>query len=243
MPPVSTKDLVRFTPDRLKEREDAPVFLLKVPTMRDNIAFTTALLEEGLVYPSDVEYVAVLRAAIAECVSDDEQADLLQIIDEYEAAEEAGREAVRTGQELEPAEDRVDLYRRVDEITTTLRPHYPPLARLIAARSNLTQMMPLVRVRMFLAGLEGEGAPPLGKKFGRLTDATLDRVEGHYGSGTVAAISNRILELTTPTVEEKKTLASPAPLPPAPETSTEESPLPMVPNGKLSGFDTPATLN
>jgi len=236
MLPISTKDLVRFTPDALKDREDAPVFLLKVPTMRENMAFTRVLLEEGLTYPSDVEYVETLRGAIIECVADDEQPALLQIVDEFEGAIEAAKDRPIG----EDAPEQGDLMEHVNKIVSTLRPHYPPLAQIIANRVYFVQMAPYVRTQMFLMKIDGDGAPALKRNFGRLNDDVVNAIEKRYGDGTIAAIGNRIVELMQPTETEKKNSPSPPPSPPDPEISTEASEPPTGPNGRFSEFVTHA---
>lgn len=234
MLPITTKGLVPFTPDALKERDPAPVFLLKVPSLRENMGFTRVLLEEGLIYPSDVEYIEALRGAITECVADDEQPDLLQIIDEFEGALEAARD--RPAGEDVPEQG--DLIAKVNDIVGTLRPHYQSLARIIANRVHFAQMAPYLRAQMFLMKIDGE--PTLKRNFGRLSDDTMNAIEEKYGAGTIAAIGNRIVELMSPTETERKNSPSPPPSPPDPEISREESEPQTVPNGMCLGYDTPA---
>lgn len=238
MLPISTKELVRFTPDALKEREEAPVFLLKVPTVRENMTFTRVLLEEGLIYPSDAEYIEAMRGAITGCVADDEQAALLEIVDEFEAAVETPARAGEDEPDEAEIERRADLSARINEITATLRPHWQPLARIIANRVHFAQMAPYLRAQMFLMKIDGK--PPLKRNFGRLSDDFMNAIEERYGPGTVAAIGNRIVELMQPTESEKKASPLPPPSPPDPETSTEGPLLQTGRRGKSSANGTSA---
>jgi hypothetical protein len=226
MPPVSTKELVRFTPESMKAREDAPVFLLKVPTLRDKIALDACLAIEGVRYPSNAELAQALREGVAEHVIDGDQPTLLEILDEFEAASEEGK-LIGT-----------DLAERIEQIAKALRPYHRPLGRIEAERGRFLATAMLVRAEMFLVGIEGENAPKIEKRSGRLTEACQEAIDERYGNGTLFAIGARTVDVTTPTEDERKNSGSPEPLPPDPATSTAASEPRTVRRGKSSAIDT-----
>ena len=228
MPPVSTKDLVRFTPEGMKEREDAPVFLLKTPTLRDKIALDACLAIEGVRYPTNLELAQALRDGVAEHVIDSDHPPLIASLDEFEAASEAG-------DPIGP-----ELVEQIEQIAKVLRPYHRPLGRVEAERGRFLATAMLVRAEMFLVGIEGENAPKIERRSGRLTEACYTEIDERYGAGTIFAIGARTVALTAPTEDERKNSPSPPPLPPDPETSTEASEPPMARRGKSSANSTSA---
>ena len=76
MPPVSTKELIRYTPDQFKEQGD-PVFFIKPPTLRDKIALDACLAVEGVRYPNNSEYAAAMKDGVKQQVLDEDQPMLL----------------------------------------------------------------------------------------------------------------------------------------------------------------------
>jgi hypothetical protein len=228
--PVSTKDLVRFTPERLKEREDAPTFFLKVPSLRDKIALDAALAVEGVRYPGNAELAQVLREGVAEHVVDDDQPTLTAILDEFEAASEEG--VLLTGELLE----------RVEQIARALRPYHRPLGRVEAERGRFLATAMLVRAELLLAGIEGEDAPPLERRSGRLSENCQQAIEERYGNGTLFAVGARTVDLMSPAADARKNSGSPEPSPPDPGISTAANMPPMARPGKSSANGTKATL-
>ena len=232
-PPITTKELVRFTPDHMKEQEDAPVFLLKVPTVREKIAFESAMEYEGLRYPQDMELYAVLRDEIKLQVVDHEQPGLLEILDEAEGIAGQG-ETLST-----------ELAEKVEQINRTLRQHSRMLGQLYADRRRYLGMVWLLRAQMFLVGIEGGGdnVPAIERKNGYLTDACIDAIEDRFGNGTITAIGQRTVLMMMPDEGERKNSESLEPSPADPETSTAAPSLPTARRGKSLATATNATLN
>ena len=232
MLPISTKEPARI--GGLKLPSGAMVeawFLIKVPSLRDTMAIEAAVVAEGVRYPTDAELVTALREAVTTHVVDAEHPELLAIIDEYEAAIE---------EKQQPSEE---VLQRINEIDRTLRPHHRPLAEFWAARHHASSAFALVRAEMLLLGIEGEDAPEVKHRFGRLTEATVEAIEQRYGRGTMVAIGNRTFDLTSPTAAEAKNSASPQPSPPGPVTSKAAKRQPTEAPGKSSEPSIPATLN
>jgi len=215
MPPVSTKEPIRFTPDSLKEQEDPPVFLLKPPTLRDKIALDACLAVEGVRYPQNSELSVALREGIVEHVVESDHPPLFEVLDEYEAASESGTTLT------------ADLLERIEQIAKVLRPYHRPLGRIESERGRFLAMAMLIRAEMFLINIEGKDVPKIEKRSGRITEACQEALEEKYGAGVLFAIGARTLDLTAPTEDERKNSESPEPLPLDPEITTVD-PLPQT---------------
>jgi hypothetical protein len=228
--PITTKEPVRFTPARLAERADAPVFVLRVPSLRERIALDAAIAAEGVRYPPDSELAQALRDGIAAHVLENQWPELLAYVEELEAA---AMEGIRPGEELRE---------RIEEIARTLRPHHRALAEIDARRGEYLATAMLVRAELLLIGIEGEDALPVQRRSGRLTEACAEAIEARYGEGTLIAIGARTLDLTSPSSDAAKNSGSPAPLPSGPAISTAAKPPRTGRNGKSSASAISETL-
>ena len=86
MIPISAKETVRLTPSDLPEgAEDAPVYLIAVPTLRERVGFRRALAATGARYPGDSELVSCLKEGVGQVVAEDQRPELLALLDDYEA--------------------------------------------------------------------------------------------------------------------------------------------------------------
>lgn len=223
MPPVSTKELIRFTPAQFDNQENPPVFLLKTPTLRDKIALESCLAVEGVRYPSTPEYVAALKDGIRVNVIEEEQPMLLAYVDEFEGLMEEGNPVDQA------------LADRIEQIARTLRQFYRPLAQIEADRGRFLAMAMLVRAEMFLVGIEGGDDPiKIEKRFGRLTEQCQEAIDQKYGGGVLFAVGAKTVDLSQPTEQEAKNSESLEPSPADPEISTADHKLPMVRRGKSS---------
>jgi len=229
MPPVSTKELIRYTPDNLKEREDVPVFLIKTPTLRDKIALDACLAVEGVRYPSDSEYAVAMKDGIRQQVIDEDQPMLLAYVDEWEGVREEGN-VVDT-----------ELAERIDHIAKVLRPFHRPLAQIEADRGRFLAMAMLVRAEMFLMDIEGVDAPKLERRSGRLTEPCQEAIEEKYGTGVLFGIGARTVVLTTPTEDEIKNSELLEPSQQDPEISMVDPVQRTGRRGKFLGNGTNAT--
>lgn len=232
-PPISTKDLIRFTPDNWKDKDDAPVFLIKVPTVREKIGFEAQMELEGLRYPQNLELYTALREAIKDQVIDEEQPALLAIIDEAEAVSEEGGDA----------QPDADLLERVEEINKALRQFYRPLGQVHAERRRYLGMVWYLRAQMFLMGIEGKNPPAFERRGGVLTDKCIEAIEERYGIGTIVQIGIRTIPVMTPDEDERKNSELLEPSPADPEISTAAPSLPTARRGKSSAPPTLPILN
>jgi hypothetical protein len=237
MLPISTKAPMRFTPETLAGRADAPEFLLAVPTMRDKIALDAAIAAEGVRYPGDAEFAAALREAVRAHVVFEDQPALLDLIDEFDAATEEMRAAASGGARPLPAH----LANRIEEIARALRPHERKLAAIEAERGRFLSTAMLVRAELLLVGVDGANAPAIERRAGRLTEACAEAIEARYGRGTMLAIGARTIALTSPTPDDAKNFGSPPRSPSDPAISTAASMPPTDPAGTSSASATTAT--
>ena len=67
MLPVSANDVIRFTPPDLAEHENAPLYLIAVPTLLRRAAWRRDVSAQGARYPGDSERFAVML--ICPCAS------------------------------------------------------------------------------------------------------------------------------------------------------------------------------
>lgn len=228
MLPISTKEPVRFTPDYLDAGDNAPVFLLKVPTMRERIALDAAIVAEGCRFPGNAELIAALRAGVEQHVIEADQPALLAIIDAF--AELPSTET------LAP-----DLAVKIDGIAKALRPVYPVYAELEGERSRYLSIASLVRVELFLAGTEGDGAPAIERRGGRVTEGSIAALEAAYGAGIIGALGLKILTLSRPDLAQTGNSGSPRSLPSAPATSEAARKRKTAPAGTSSASSTRKT--
>jgi hypothetical protein len=187
--PLSTRDLVRFTPPDREGQDDAPVYLLAVPTYRDVIKWRHAVRAEGAQYPGDGEMLSCLRAAVTALVSADEQGSWFETLDQYEAA----------------TEKTDDLNKELNGIADSLKAYWPEISQLIAARGFYLELAPLIAAQMFLRGWENV-APKFERRGGLVPEALLDKI----GRSDAALIGFRAIALMEPTETQSKNSASPS---------------------------------
>lgn len=226
--PVSTAEPARFTPDHLAG-DDPPVFLIRIPTIRDGITLDAAVAREGVRFPSDSEFATAIRNGIKEHVIDDEQPALLAVVQEWE-------DLLSERQEVPP-----ELSEHIAQLQRVLRAHHRELSALEAERQEYFRIALLLRAQTYLMGIEGPDAPAVDRRAGRLTEASSQAIERKYGVGTLNAIGAHTALLTSPTEEQKGNSESPRPSPPARPTSKAANGRRMARNGKFSEEHSSAT--
>ena len=149
---TSTKEPVRFTPGRYQEAEGAPVYLVAVPSQRQVISWRRAVEEAGGRYHPFERMIACLRQGIREVVADDQQGELLEILDSYEAAVDARDSEGGDGPDAE-------LEAQFRQIEDAVYREYPPYRGLSADRGRWLDLAPLIACEMFLVGWENLDVP------------------------------------------------------------------------------------
>lgn len=218
MLPVSSKELVRFTP----EAEPRYTYLLKVPTVQSRAAFQRDLTAAGAQHPSDEVVRAALREGIHSLFTETERAPLIELLDLLDVE----------GTEL-PETD----VKQLEEVEMFVRSYHPPYARLIGERVFYHAMWRAIAVQNFVAGIEGEGAV-YAAHHGRMTEDALNRFPLEH----LTEVAGKIMELMFPSKEQEKNSDSPLQSHSTQETLTAEVSLRTVEtDGKSSAPATPPT--
>jgi hypothetical protein len=121
-----------------------PAWLIRVPTRRDRIEFECALIEDGLRFDSDREFLRVMRDGIRAVVEEGQAGELLAMVDELEAIP------------LPRSDVPQDLLEAVDLVARTLRERYQRFAKAEASRARYLALAPIAAAAMFLVGRDGE---------------------------------------------------------------------------------------
>lgn len=82
---LSRRDVERFTPESYGDKPDAPVYLIAPLTWRERGQFNGSVGRAGLVWRSDDDVLAAVRAAVEE-VGPDNAAELLGAVDAFRDA-------------------------------------------------------------------------------------------------------------------------------------------------------------
>ena len=219
--PPFTRKTVRFTPPELEGREGAPVYILKVPTKRDQIEFKSAIAGSGLRYPSNEE--------LYDCMRDDLRANvqafepLIEAIDAYEEqvsaldeftagaidqlAEIADDERDAASEKLAEDAPKVDpaLIDQVNKIEKDMRAHCPTYNDLLRQRARFNELYPLMVVEQFLVGWENIDAE-FRRVNGLVDDESLSVIPDDY----IRAIFRQMMSLIAPTPDQVKNSVSPS---------------------------------
>lgn len=134
--PLTKKDLIPLTP----ERENAPTYLIGVPTLAGRAHYNRKMEEEGIPYISDSDLLDIVEEGVRETVNEAQHEELFALIASY--------------RECRPEERTIELIRQLTDIEKQLRSVYPPYAEAIAARSYHMNIMPIIAAKCFLRGIE-----------------------------------------------------------------------------------------
>ncbi len=219
--PPFTRKTVRFTPPELDGRDGAPVYILKVPTKRDQIEFKSAIAGSGLRYPTNEE--------LYDCMRDDLRANvqafepLIAAIDAYEEqvsaldeftagaveqlAQVADTERDVASETLAKDSPKVDpaLIDQVNKIEKDMRAHCPAYNDLLRQRTRFNELYPLMVVEQFLVGWENVDA-----EFQRANGLVDDESLSAIPDDRIRAIFRRMMSLIAPTPDQVKNSASPS---------------------------------
>lgn len=194
------------------EEVSGPCYLLKIPTIWERAECEAAATARGARSVTPEEFHRVLRDGIRDAVDPGQVEYCLNCLTEFE--EEV--DALGRG---EPAGERfAELAREAERITDAVGLHYEPYRNLLQRQSRASSLSMLLRVQMFVLGAEGEGAPEIERRNGRLTDRSLELI---LATGDMGLIDQRIMQLMRPDRDAVGNSASPVPsTPPGPAIST-----------------------
>ena len=206
MLPVSSKQIVEFTPESLAEREPKPVFFLQVATLMARAQWRRALAEEGARLPSQAELLAALRDDL-KASGPDNLEQLLDEVDAYEATADAD-EKLKVAPHMP----------QMEQWCARLAGAY---SRALADRDFWFDLAPVMAAQRFIGGWENVGVPFKAAKSG-VDPATLEVLKDKLGEPVIKRVGWRAMELMTLSRNEdaEKNSAAPSGSPESPATST-----------------------
>lgn len=200
---TSAKQVDRFTPvDHLDEdgkpRPGAVVYLIETPTLQARAEWHRHLSDQGAKHVSSDTLYASMRRGINKVVAEDQRAELLAFLDEYESRlteyrdeiidaniraeglEDGSEEAKAIGAELlETFEKITELKDQMDDLEGQMRRMFPPYGRKYGEQLFWMQMAPLTAAAMFLVGAENSEIE-MSRTAGLVSDETLSALPtGH----------------------------------------------------------------
>lgn len=185
-----------------------PCYLLKVPSIFERADCEAAIAGRGARFASQEELRRVLREGVREVVEPGQVEQCLNVLDQFDEAVDQ----IVAGQ-LKASEGFAELALNADAITEAVTTHFKrgdrrPYADLVERNARARSTSMLVRVQMFVLGAEGEGAPELERRAGKLTDISLKRI---LDAGQMGLIDERIQRLQRPDADAMGNSVSPAP--------------------------------
>jgi len=199
MLPVSAKDIITFVPSSEKDKENPATYYLAVPTYLTRAKYRRDLFEQGVDCPSNTELFAAFRDGVRALMPPDEQAGLLALADDIEAARGKAPEELR---------------RRYGAVEIKLSEAHAPLRKLLAQRIWFMNMYPFIAFRHFVKG--GERLPaPLEVRNGLVTEQTLNALPEDH----IFDVSDKIISLINLTPDQEKNSDSPSSSPASATTS------------------------
>lgn len=198
MLPVSTKKPVAFTPASYEGAEGAPVYLIEVPTVLRRAELARDIAATGAKNHSDAALLEMLREAVEAYVEQSQRGELMDLIDQCEAAG-------LTLLDKELSAKLTDLQEQIAEYDDCFR-------NALADRAYWYRVAPIVAAQMFLVGIEGQ--KPLPRRHGKLVDGVLEDLP----MDDVDAIGWKAFVLMSVSKEQEKNCDSPSTLPQGQET-------------------------
>jgi len=239
MLPISTQDVLRFTPLDAQNQDKPPVYMIGVPKQLERAAWRRDVRAQGATYPSELDRLTLMKKGVEEMARPEQKPELLAVIAEAIAAREEQPRAV--------IEDPPKL-QRIGEILhqnyppyaellgEILHQNYPPYAELLGERDYWLSVAPIMAARRFLQGWENVDLP-FERQFGLVPEALIEFIaEAH-----VAAIGWQAITRMTLSKEREKNSVSPPPSLPSPTSTTAASAPPTDQPGNSSASATSAT--
>ncbi len=204
----------RFTPEALKGKKGAPVYLIRPADMLAKAAFRRDLAAMGANYPSAVVVLETLRDGVRHGIAPDQRTELLTLIDRADDVQSQLTEAMIAASERGEGDDdsiiadlpALTVAERADlaELERDMRIHFRPYAQLLADRRYFLDVAPILAAQTFLVGWENV-PETFSQTRGVVDSALLERAvpEAH-----VIAIGHRAMALMRPDADAEKNFAS-----------------------------------
>lgn len=138
MLPITTKDIIEFSPPRYKDDDPArPVYRLAVPDWTGRPRFRRKMTSMGAHYPSDEDVSAAFRAGAEDIITEPDRSTVLELLDLVLAKQKISEE------------DNKKLITAQHVVAAV----HPPLAHLISERNFYSALAPLVATKLLLTGI------------------------------------------------------------------------------------------
>lgn len=199
MIPFSSKEVVRVPVDQV-------TYLVAVPTLLSRATYRREVASLGAVYHSDETMLNALRDGVRECVVDNQQGTLIEIIDSFEIEQQ---KAVDIGDDVtdEERESLEDLRNRVDEIERFMQREYGRYNQMSADRGYWLSVAPIVAFAQFVTGWEG-GELNYKARNGQVCESLMD----HMPANHVDVVGWKAITLMSPTGGQEKNSELQSPL-------------------------------
>jgi hypothetical protein len=205
---TSRRQTDRFTPERHRDKPDAPVYIIAPLTYWERARFNADLVYRGVTrYPSNAEIIKAVRKALDD-VDPDTAAPFIAIVEAYQAAEIVTRDGTSDAAEVSP--DLIEAYQVIEDQMRVS----PLVGRLMAARTMFSMLAPPLAASHALRGWVNVDLP-FRQSNGVVPDDLLDRLD----AVDVIEIGGRALELMRPGDEDRKNSEPPSGSPEGQEIS------------------------
>jgi hypothetical protein len=204
---TSRRQTDRFTPERLRGQDGAPVYIIAPLTYWERARFNADLVYRGVTrYPSNGEIIRAVRRALDE-LDPESSAPFVAVVEAYQAAEILAREG---NPEEAASPELIEAYQIIEDQMRAS----PIVGRLMAARTMFNMLAPPLAAAHALRGWVNVDLP-FRQAGGVVPDDLLDRLD----QIDVIEIGGRALELMRPGEEERKNSAPPSGSPEGQEIS------------------------
>lgn len=200
----------------------APTYFLCVPTLRQKARFRAAIVAGGARAVGQGEVLSVLRKAIKGAAAPDQVDALIEIVDQFEAADDEADAGLRDD---------------IAEIEAVMRQAWPPYARLLGEQALYLQVAPIVAAQHFLTGWENVPAP-----FKRVAEVVPEGILEAIPESDLQEVGWKALSLLRPARDAEKNSASPSRLDSSPSNTPAATSHPTAgPDGSCSASCSPGT--
>lgn len=197
--PARAGDIILFTPRCAAQRDPAPVYQLRVPTLSQRAAYQRDILERGAVYPGFVAANETLRDAIRGAMADDESvAAAIGVVDDFENAMREGQGGV----------DFAVLYGAFIKLEREIIGRSSAYAAVAASAQHYNTLSQIVILQHLLVGWSKTGYEA--KDFVRENGVTSEITLGLIPADEFAELAARAADITHLTQAKSKKSAPPA---------------------------------
>ncbi len=208
--PTSAKHVDRF-------EHDGIVYRIATPTLLTRAAYRRAVSALGAVYHHDDALLDAVRDGVKECVADDQQVELLELIDDYVFQRD---QLMGLGDEAsdEDREAFEEVSEQLNQIESFMTREYPRYSEMVADRSHWLAVAPIVAFRHFVVGWEG-GEVAFKRRGGLVDESVMEQLSPEH----IEAVGWRVINLMSPDRGQEKNSEPQSQSPTAQETSTADA--------------------